>query len=372
MSGQRGFSFRALTEGQRRLSVSERFGALRSRWRLIVQLAIGTGLAWFVAHQLLGHGQPFFAPISAVIAVMAGGGLRHRAAIELILGVAVGILVGEGIIYVIGRGSWQISVVVILAIIVGSLLGLKGLALTQAITSSILLAAVVPVAGAANPAITRFLDALVGGLIGFAMTLLVPRNPVRDIDREVQSILSGLAGTLSQIAAALREEDSRGADRALLRARNMQPAVDTMIATATNAREIARMAPLRWKQRDHVESYFSSLTNIDNAVRDSRVLARRASTMLRHGDKPPSDLPVAIVALGKAVGIFGSDLSEREAFDEAQRDLIQAARIATLALPEAATINTAATIAQVRALAADLLYASGFTRDDIDERLDFD
>ena len=372
MSGQRGFSFRALTEGQRDLSFSQRLLAVRRRWRLILQLGIGTGVAWLIAHEVFGHGQPFFAPISAVIAIMAGGGLRHRAAIELVLGVSVGILVGEGIIHVIGRGSWQISIVVILAIVIGTLLGLKGLALTQTITSSILLAAVVPVAGATNPGITRFLDALIGGLVGFGMTLLVPRNPVRDIDQEVQSILKGLAGSLSQVAAALRDQDSRGADRALLRVRNMQPAVDAMIATATNAREIARMAPLRWKQRDHVESYFSSLANIDNAVRDARVLARRASTMLRHGEVPPPDLPTAIDALGRAIGIFGSDLSERDAFDEAQRELIQAARIATLALPEAATINTASTIAQVRSLAADLLFASGFTRDEIDERLDFE
>lgn len=372
MIGPRGFSLRALTEGQRDLSFSERMVTLRSRWRLIVQLGLGTGLAWLLANEVFGHPQPFFAPIAAVIAVMAGGGQRHRAAIELIFGVAVGVLVGELIIHVIGRGYWQISVVVVLAIVVGTLLGLKGLALTQTVTSSILLAALVPVAGASNPAVTRFLDALIGGLVGFAMTLLIPRNPVRDIDREVQSILRGLASNLGQIAHALRGLDARGADRALLRARNMQPAVEAMIATSTNAREIARMAPLRWKQRDHVEAYFSSLNNIDNAVRDSRVLARRVATMLRHGEAPPPDLAVAIDALGKAVGIFASDLSEYDAFDGAQDQLIQAARMATLALPAAASINTAATIVQVRALAADLLYASGFNRDEIDERLDFD
>lgn len=372
MNGERGFSLRALTEGQRGLSFSDRLLALRSRWRLIVQLGLGTGLAWFLANEVFGHPQPFFAPIATVIAVTAGGGQRHRAAIELIFGVAVGVLVGELIIHVIGRGSWQLSVVVVLATVVGTLLGLKGLALTQTVTSSTLLVVVVPLAGAANPAVTRFLDALIGGLVGFAMSLLIPRNPVRDIDREVQSILRGLAGTLAQIAAALRDQDSRAADRALLRARNMQPAVEAMIATSTNAREIARMAPLRWKQRDHVESYFSSLTNIDNAVRDSRVLARRVATMLRHGEAPTADLPTAIDALGKAVGIFGNDLSEHDDFDEAQRELIQAARMATLALPEAASINSAATVVQVRALAADLLYASGFDRDEIDERLDFD
>ncbi|MGZ5410819.1 MAG: FUSC family protein, partial [Aeromicrobium sp.] len=160
MSEQPGFSLRALTEGQRDLSISERLLAVRSRWRLIVQLAVGTGLAWLLAEQVFGHQQPFFAPIAAVIAVMAGGGQRHRTAIELVFGVAVGVLVGELIIHIIGRGSWQISIVVILAIVVGTLLGLKGLALTQTVTSAILLAAVIPVAGAANPAATRFIDAL--------------------------------------------------------------------------------------------------------------------------------------------------------------------------------------------------------------------
>jgi hypothetical protein len=36
------------------------------------------------------------------------------------------------------------------------------------------------------------------------------------------------------------------------------------------------------------------------------------------------------------------------------------------------TMNSAAIAAQVRSLAADLLYASGATRDEIDHSLDFD
>jgi len=46
--------------------------------------------------------------------------------------------------------------------------------------------------------------------------------------------------------------------------------------------------------------------------------------------------------------------------------------MATLALPSAATMNSASIAAQIRSLAADLLYASGYTRDEIDERLEFD
>jgi hypothetical protein len=83
-------------------------------------------------------------------------------------------------------------------------------------------------------------------------------------------------------------------------------------------------------------------------------------------------MALAIDALAAAIGIFADDLSEQDDFDEARNELIQAARMASLALPEAATMNSASIAAQVRSLAADLMYASGYSRDEIDERLDFD
>ena len=47
-----------------------------------------------------------------------------------------------------------------------------------------------------------------------------------------------------------------------------------------------------------------------------------------------------------------------------------AVRIAVEALPATMTLNTAAITAQVRSIAADLLYVCGATRDEIDEALD--
>ena len=137
-----------------------------------------------------------------------------RTVIELVLGVSTGVLVGELMILAIGRGSLADGADRrLLAVIVGTLVGLKGLALTQAATSSVLLTAVIPFAGTGNPAVTRFLDALVGGFVGLAMVLLIPRNPVRDIDREVQKFLTRLAAVLTRIAAALRDRAGRRARR---------------------------------------------------------------------------------------------------------------------------------------------------------------
>ena len=371
MSKSRAFSARIL-ENRQKLSLDDRLKLLRRRVRLISQVVLGASLAWLVASEVLGHQQAFFAPVAAVIAIVAGNGQRRRTAVEMMIGVAVGVLVGELLVVAIGRGTWQIALVILLAMIIASLLGLKGIAFMQATNSAILLVAVLPAAGAADPAVTRFLDAFVGGAIGLAMTLLIPRNPLRDIDRVVEGIMHNLAELLSMTAEALRNGDAGKADEALVRARTMQPAIDEMIATTTNAREIARMAPLRWKQRDHVDLYYGSIRRIDYAVRDSRILARKVGALLRHGEDPPASMDTAIEALGKAVRIFANDLAERDDFAEAQRELVAAARIATLALPEAASLNSAAVVSQVRSLAADLLYASGFTRDQIDERLDFD
>ncbi|HUQ00355.1 MAG TPA: FUSC family protein [Aeromicrobium sp.] len=367
---------RDILRGRRRLrSSDDTFAArrelLRHRWRLLIRLSVGTGLSYYIASEVLGHRQAFFAPIAAVITLMASGAARRvRTLLELVLGVATGVLVGELLIHAIGRGPWQVALVVVLAVSVGTLVGLTGLALTQAATSSVLLAAVVPVSGG-DVAIPRFLDALVGGACGMAMVLLLPRNVVRDIDREVQRILTGLASVLRKEAHALRDRDSRLADDSMADAERMSPMLTTLTATATNVSEVARISPIRWRQRAHVELYTSTVIDLDNAVRDARTMGRKISALLRHGEPVPEGLDVAIDALASAVEIFADDLSEQDDFDEARRELIEAARMASVALPEAATLNSAAIAAQIRSLAADLMYASGYTRDEIDERMDF-
>lgn len=372
MSPARDIPLRRLRLRRPEASLQDRLQALRRRWRLLLRLSVSTSGAYFVATNLLDHQQAFFAPIAAIIVLIAGAGLRGRTLFELVLGVSTGVLMGELIILLIGRGTWQLALVVALTMVVGTLVGLKGLALTQAATSSVLLATVIPVSGGANPAVTRFIDALVGGIFGLAMILLIPRNPVRDIDREVQQFLTKLSGILSRTAQALRTSDASLADLALDEARRMQPQVDTMTSTAANVTEIARMAPMRWKQREHVETYVATVRDLDNAVRDARVMARRVSALVRHGETPPPDMDLAIDALAKAIDIFADDLSQQDAFDEARQELVEAARMASAALPEAMTMNSASIAAQVRSLAADLLYASGYTRDEIDERLEFD
>ncbi len=96
------------------------------RWRRsalpIVQAAVAAGLAWLIAAHIVGHRSPFFAPIAAVIALGFTLDQRLRRAIELIVGVSLGVGVGDLFISVIGTGPWQIALVVALAMSIAALI----------------------------------------------------------------------------------------------------------------------------------------------------------------------------------------------------------------------------------------------------------
>ncbi|SKA30979.1 hypothetical protein SAMN02745673_03865 [Marinactinospora thermotolerans DSM 45154] len=52
---------------------------LRSAWWPCLQAAATAGVAWWIARDLLGHSQAFFAPISAIVCLSAGlGGAAGR------------------------------------------------------------------------------------------------------------------------------------------------------------------------------------------------------------------------------------------------------------------------------------------------------
>ena len=44
----------------------------------ITQTSIAVGLVWYLTHDVLGHRQPFFAPIAAVVSLSASNVLRGQ------------------------------------------------------------------------------------------------------------------------------------------------------------------------------------------------------------------------------------------------------------------------------------------------------
>ncbi len=344
---------------------------LRVNAPVVLQICLAASAAWLIATELIGHTQPFFAPVSAVLSVTSAMGRRRWVVVELVVGVAVGILAGELLLSVIGRGTWQLALVVALAAVVAVLLDVGRMTIVQACTSAILLVTVTPVGSSLETvAASRFVDALVGGAVGLLVGAALAPNPLRRLQQEVSEVLTELADLLTSAATALRWGDPGVAWTALQRSRALEAPLRHVGETAASSSELARISPLRWRQREHVLLYARSLRYVDHAVRDARVLTRRVHTMLRRGDTDGVAVAPALQQLGAAVRIFAEDLSEQHRFDEVRGVLLDVVRTATDALPGDGSLGLTVVVAQTRALAADLLYATGTTSEELDALLD--
>ena len=89
----------------------------------LVLAALGAGIAWFIAHRLLGHQQPFFAPISAAVTLSVSRFQRAQRVIHLVGGVLLGIGVGEGLRTALGTSTYVIGLIVLLTLLIAVMAG---------------------------------------------------------------------------------------------------------------------------------------------------------------------------------------------------------------------------------------------------------
>ena len=162
---------------------------------IVIQGSLAAGIAFWFAHHVIGHPQPFFAPMAAVIALGTSTVGRLRRSVELVMGVSLGIGIGDIMISHIGTGSWQIAITVACALAAALFLDKSPLAPIQATCSAVLVATIMPPGTMGG--ITRMIDALVGGLIGIMVIALVPNSAIRPARREVSRVI-GHAGHVAR------------------------------------------------------------------------------------------------------------------------------------------------------------------------------
>ncbi|GEL18411.1 FUSC family protein [Pseudonocardia asaccharolytica] len=331
----------------------------------IVQCAVSAGLAWWVAAELVGHIQPFFAPIAAVISLGVSLGQRLRRAVELVVGVSLGVLVGDLIISVIGSGPWQIALVVALAMAAAVFADTGTLIVGQAGASAVLVATLLPPGSVGG--LDRCVDALVGGVVGLVVAAVLPVDPVRPVRRASRAALDELAAVLHAMADALRDGDVTAAAAALRRARQSQPLIDGLRAALSSGREVTAVAPLRRPRRRELHRFDELAERLDYAMRNTRVLARRAHTALGDRGSTVDGLGDAVAALGNAVGRLAAELGEDGDRARVRAPVLEIVHGLSSSTGEGGAALSPAEhvmVAQLRSIALDLLQASGMSRDD--------
>jgi uncharacterized membrane protein YgaE (UPF0421/DUF939 family) len=205
----------------------------------IVQAAGAAGLAWYIAHDLLGHSDPFFAPITAAVTLSASNVFHAQRVIQNICGVALGISLGAAVQSLLGSEWIAMSGAVFIALCVAVLIGhgFLGQGLTfanQTAGSTILVMAIT----GGDRLFERLQEAMIGGGLALVLSLvLFPADPISVLRDARAGVFQSLKNVLTQ------------PDQLLSAADQVHERLDDLIEARYHARLLARFAPLRWKTR---------------------------------------------------------------------------------------------------------------------------
>ncbi|WP_434743994.1 FUSC family protein [Micromonospora sp. SH-82] len=337
-------------------------------WPQVLESTLAATVAWILATALVGHPQPFFAPAAALIVLGQARGQRTRRAVEVLIGVAAGVLVADVVIQALGaRHTLTIFTVILLTIVGAVAVGATGVSVVQAAVSALYLVVIDPPGETLIP--FRFVDALIGGAVALVVSQLAAvRHPLDPLVAEFRQTFADLSAVLHEAADALDDHDPVEAKAALERARGMDAAVERLRTGVLAAGEAVALHLRRRRHRGRLRVVDASIGQIDYAVRNARVLARAGVTLTRTPAPVPADLGAAVRLLAEAVHEAGeaiaADLEGRESVaDEccarAETAALEAVRIAGRLFLPGHPLPLAMIIGQVRSTAIDLLRSVG-------------
>ncbi len=265
--------------------------------------ALAAAFAWFIAHRVLGHQQPFFAPIAAAITLGTNPIGRALRIEQLVGGVLLGIGSADGLSAVMGTSTVALGAVVLVtfAVAVISEVGLFGesvLFTTQAAVSAILVVTL----HEHRTGPERVLDAVLGGGVAFTFgVLLFPPEPVGMIRQAERAVLLSLADTLQETAQIV--DSSTRPEAGWLRNRGMhaRQRLEALTSSCASARRIVWVAPWRWPRRALVTSEIDRLPQLDALVDCVLGLACAAITTVADDEFLPTKHGRDPALLGTAV-----------------------------------------------------------------------
>lgn len=340
-----------------RVSVRDRFVRLRVRGWFIVQCAVSAAVAWWIAAEALGQPSPFFAPVAALVCLGMSYGQRLRRTVEIVVGVAVGVAVADLVVRVVGVGTWQIVLTVAVALALATFLSGGSLIVTQAGVQAVIVTTLIPDPDAG---FSRWIDALIGGAVALIAATLVPTSPLRRPREETAAVIEEIADLLAEVADSARTGSPERCAATLARARRSEPALEALREATLEALAVAQLSPWRRRHLEALRGVAAMAEPIDHAVRNLRVLVRRALAATRSGDRLPADVVGVIAELAAATAALAAVVAHRRPLEDAIPALVEVGRRSgTIIAPTG--ISAQVVLGQLRSIVVDLLETTGRT-----------
>jgi uncharacterized membrane protein YgaE (UPF0421/DUF939 family) len=341
---------------------------LRAGWRPIVEATVAATVAWLIATKLVGHPQPFFAPASALIVLSQARGQRRLRAVEVVVGVAIGVLVADVVVRALGPPTtWTIFTIILVTLAIAVVFGASKVLRVQMAVSALYVAVVTPHTDAVVP--FRFVDALVGGGVALLVNQLArPGNPLVELAAGSRQIFEEVAGVIEDAANALERHNEDAARLALARARSADALLEQLREAVSAAREALWVDVHRRRRLTRVVTLEEAMAPLDYLVRNLRVLARAAIGLTRLPMQSPPELVTALRSLAVAVcfveravaaDLTGDEEAAQRHAEEGEDQALNALRTAGHLLAVGAPLPVVMIVGQLRASAIDLLRAAG-------------
>lgn len=332
---------------------------------MIVQISLAAGLSWWIAQTLLRHSHPYLAVVASIICLGFSFGQRLGRAVEIAVGVTIGVLCGDLFLHFFGTGVWQIILVIGLAMSITTWLGARTLMVTQAAVQAAVVLTILP---GAEAGFSRWLDALVGCAVAIIFATVAPTGPVHRPRQQAAKVLHETSSTIRAMVQALAERDIDSAERALEAARATEQELSALMTAANEGMAVVRHSPFLRRHRSDVLQIADLVVPLDRFTRNLRVLARRAAVAVYREERVP---PQYIYLLAKLADVTDDCALELEARrrPDAIIDAIAALGEETTTAPLEARLSSTVILAQLRSMLVDLMELCGLDYTDARDRI---
>lgn len=343
------------------------FHRVRDSLSAIVQIVAAAIAAYAFAHVLLGHENPFLSVTVCISSLSLARDARPRRVLDTALGITFGVVLANISLLLVGRGMWQLVLVLGLVVLMARFVHRSpGFAVSAGIQAS--LVQLIPIASGSE--IQRPIDAVVGGAMALAATAIVPRDARRLAKSDERALVQQLGGGIRLIEAALHHGDADRAERALEHLRATDRMLSDWNTSLESAKAIATISPFVRQHLKDIERQREVRVALDYAVRNARVVARRVWQLLAEEESPRPQLARTFEEIAIGVGELEAAVDDPDALVQARQSLTLAiVRLHPASHDIEYDVQDATVLMQCRPLLVDLLTAAGLTVEEARERL---
>lgn len=338
---------------------------VRQRTPFILQCGLTAALAWAIATHLFGHAQALFAPIAAVITAGFNHGQRVSRAVEIGIGVTVGVGLGTLFVHLFGAGTWQLLVLVLSSMWFATWLGAGNLITIQAAVQGIV---VMTLLRGNDQGVARVLDAFIGALCAVAASVILPTASLHRPRRAAAKALRESADTIDEILKAMRNDDEASGRAVLAKARRSEQLIQPLADAAEESVALTRFSAFLRHRRGPAEELAALVTPLDRLLRNLRIVARRSTVAIWRQERVPEPQKELLAGIAEVLQQCADELDE----GHVPRDVIP--RVLELAEASAQvelgpTMSAVVMLAESRSMLVDILELCGMDSADAREAI---